>query len=207
MGLPKSWSEVTINQYLNIYKIILAKDLEPIDRQAMVLSELLCKPLQAVYDMPIEDFKHAVAKTSFIYDNNISEKIPTIIEIDGIEYFFDPIRPIKKAGEFIDISHLTKDKDDTIYNLHKVMAVLCKPKKVQDYNERCEIFLHKMTMDKCYPLSVFFLNVSIKSAPIIEAYLEKQVQKGMKEMAKIVEEEMGKKLSMNIGDGMQPLTR
>lgn len=176
--------------YLDIYKIIQDKDLETLDRHAMVISALLQKPLDVVYDLPINEFKEMVSKTQFLYENNMPEKIPMHIEIDGIVYHFDPIRPIKKAGEFIDISHLTKDKDLTIYNLHKVMAVLCKPKQEQDYNERCEIFLHKMTMDNCYPLSVFFLNVSLKSAPIIKDYLEKQVLKNKKIMVEILEEAM-----------------
>lgn len=174
-----------------------------LDKQAMLIAELTNESLESVYDMEIDKFKESINKTQFLYETNLPEKIPTTVEIDGMVYYFDPIRPIKKAGEFIDISHLTKDKENTIYNLNKIMAVLCRPRDEgkQTFEERAEIFLHKMTMDNCYPLSVFFLNVSIKSASIIEAYLEKEVQKNMKKMAIMVEGEMGKLPSTNIGGG------
>lgn len=202
MRLPNSWGSVTIKQYLDIYKILQDNTSDLLDKNAMIISALANVPLKDVYDMDYSKFKEAVADTAFLYDSDIGEKIPMDITIDGIEYRFDPIKPIKKAGDFIDLSHLTKDKDETIYNLHKVMAVLCKPKGEQSFEERSEIFLHKMTMDKCYPLSVFFLNVSIKSAPIIEVYLEKQVQKGMRTMTKMVEEAMEKQHTQSIGGGI-----
>jgi hypothetical protein len=190
MKLPKNWNEITIKQYLAIHKILTDKEIDIVDRQVMVLSELLNVSEQYVEALNIDVFKQMVVDTKFLYEVDIDKRIPIDFEIDGVLYNFDPIKPIKKAGDFIDISHLTKESEEIIYNLHRIMAVLCKPKGEQSYEERCDLFYNKLTIDKAYPISLFFSTVFQNLLPHIQNSLVKENKKNLKKMEQMIAEEL-----------------
>ena len=186
MNVPKDWAGISIKTYLQIHNILTDKTIDIIDSQVELVAVLTGQTAKEIEDLDIVVFKELVRDTQFIFENNIPKEIPLTIEIDGVEYLFDFMKPIKKAGDFIDISHLTKKPEDTIYNIHKIMAVLCKPLKEQSFEERCDIFYEKLTIDKAYPIALFFWTVFQSSLSIIQNSLDKQIEKNLKVMEEMV---------------------
>lgn len=196
MKLPKGWHEVTIKQYLGINDLIIDQSIDMIDKQVRVIAELTGRSIDEIEQLDLSEFKSMCSQTSFLYEKP-SDRLTGSFIIDGVKYIFYPTKPIRKAKDFIDLSHLTKDKDHILDNIHKIMAVFCKPETEQDFNERAEIFLQKLTIDKAYPIAVFFWTVFQKLSPIIQNSLIQTNQKRMTEMIEMLEEE----LTTNIGHG------
>ena len=155
-----------------------------------------------ILGLEIEDFKKHSKDLDFLkvpYEGDMKKEFT----INGVEYVVNWEMQKRTAGQFIDLSELTKKQDDINYNLHKILAVICIPKGSKydgNITERAEIFRKHLTMDIVFPISGFFLAVLKNSLPVIQDYLKQDIQKKRRELIQMIRD------SQSIGDGTAHLT-
>ena len=196
-----NWSNITLEQYQEIVAI-LGTDLPEFNKELELVCYLFNLPKDEVLNMSIDTFKDYSAKLEFLktpHEGNMLKEF----NINDITFQVGWELQKRTAGQFIDLSELTKEQDMINDNLHKILAVICIPKGSKydgDITDRAELFKKHLTMDKVFPISGFFLAVLKSSLPVIQDYLMRDVEKKKKELLEMI------KASMSIGDGMPHLT-
>lgn len=196
-----NWSNITLEQYQEVIAIS-GTDLPEFNKELELVCYLFNLPKDEVLNMSIDTFKDYSKKIGFLTTPHEGDMIKEF-EINGVTYQVGWELQKKTAGQFIDLSELTKVPDTINDNLHKILAVICIPKGSKyngDITDRAELFKKHLTMDKVFPISGFFLTVLKNSLPVIQDYLTKDVEKKKKELLQMIKD------SMNIGDGMPHLT-
>jgi hypothetical protein len=191
-----TWKETTIEQYQQILAIAKT-DLPDFNKEIELVSYLFNISKNEIMNYPLEKFKYLAKKIDFLEDVYEGE-MQTVFNLDGVEYEVYWKMETKTAGQFIDLSELTKDPELINDNLHKILAVICLPKGSKyDGNtlERAEVFRSKLTMDVVFPIAGFFLTVLNNSLPDIQDYLSKKIQSQQRELLTMIRD------SMTIGDG------
>lgn len=191
-----TWKNITIEQYQQI--VAIAKtDLPEFNKEIELVSYLFNVSKDEIMYYPIEKFKYLAKQIDFLEDVYEGE-MQTKFTIDGVEYQVHWEMEKKTAGQFIDLSEMTKDSELINDRLHQILAVICVPKgEKYDTNimQRAEIFKKHLTMDVVFPISGFFLTVLKASLPDIQDYLTKQIKIQQKELLQMIKD------SMSIGDG------
>lgn len=196
-----NWSDIKLSQYQKIVEIANT-DLPNFNKEMELVGYLFGIPYDELLNMPLEKFKHYSKKLDFlqdVYEGDMHKEFT----INGVEYVVGWELQKKTAGQFIDLSELTKEPDLINDNLHKILAVICLPKGSKydgNITERANIFREYLTMDIVYPISGFFLTILKSSLPIIQDYLSQEIQKQQKDLMEMI------KASMSIGDGTAHLT-
>lgn len=206
-----NWSNITLEQYQEVVSIaetdynkddmFTYKDEITPSSEFRKEIELVCYlynlPKDEVLNMPIEKFKEYSKKLDFLqtaYEGNMSKEF----ELNGVTYVVGYEVQKRTAGQFIDLSELTKEPDMVNDNLHKILAVICIPKGSKydgNINERAEVF-KQLPMTIVFPISSFFLQVLKNSFPIIQDYLMEDIQKKKKELLEMIKD------SPSIGGGI-----
>lgn len=110
----------------------------------------------------------------------------------------------RTAGQFIDLTSLTKDPELINQNLHQILAILCLPKgeayTAETFEDRSNLFRDNLTMNIALPMSVFFWKVLNESLPIIADSLNEKIVM----MTQDLKTQMDKEILMSTGVGMQP---
>lgn len=191
-----TWKETTIEQYQQILAIAKT-DLPDFNKEIELVSYLFNISKNEIMNYPLEKFKYLAKKIDFL-ENVYEGEMQTVFSLDGVEYQVHWQMETKTAGQFIDLSELTKDSELINDNLHKILAVICLPKGSKyDGNilERAEVFRSKLTMDVVFPIAGFFLTVLNNSLPDIQDYLSKKIQSQQRELLTMIRD------SMTIGAG------
>lgn len=191
-----TWKETTIEQYQQILAIAKT-DLPDFNKEIELVSYLFNISKNEIMNYPLEKFKYLAKKIDFL-ENVYEGEMQTVFSLDGVEYQVHWQMETKTAGQFIDLSELTKDSELINDNLHKILAVICLPKGSKyDGNilERAEVFRKKLTMDVVFPIAGFFLTVLNNSLPDIQDYLSKKIQSQQRELLTMIRD------SMTIGAG------
>ena len=196
------WSDITIEKYQRILAVTNT-ELPNFNKEMELVGYLFGIPNNELLNMPIEKFKHYTKQLEFL--NNFYEgEMQKEFTINGIKYCVHWEMQKRTAGQFVDLSELTKDADLINDNLHLILAVICLPEN-EPYNsekilQRAQVFKQHLTMDIVYPIAGFFLTVLQSSLPVIQDYLNKDIQKNQRELLEMIKD------SMSIGDGMPHLT-
>ena len=191
-----TWKDITIEQYQHILAIAKT-DLPNFNKEVELVSYLFNISKDDIMYYPIEKFKYLAKQIEFLEDM-FEGDMQTLFTIDGIEYKVHWEMEKKTAGQFIDLSEMTKDPELINDKLHQILAVICIPKGEKydvNFMERSEIFRKKLTMDVVFPISGFFLTVLKSSLPDIQDYLNKQIKTQQRELLTMIRD------SMSIGDG------
>lgn len=199
MKIPKEWSELTLKQYYELIDVIAATSLTETEKACRAIVAVTGEKETKVEDLSISEFKQHYKSILELVDKPIDKRVPASFKVNGKVYIFEYKRPIAKAKHLMVLSQLTKEKKDTIYNLHKIMANFCECKtdKKQTYEERAKEFYNHMTIDIAYGVSAFFLNISIQLLQNIQTSLEKKSNKMIQELQK-----EGEKLMKKDGAGL-----
>ena len=195
------WKDITIEQYQEVVSIA-GTDLPEFNKEMEVVRYLFNIDKDELLNMPIERFKHYSKQIEFLGDVYEGE-MQTEFELNGKTYSVHWEMQKRSAGQFIDLTELTKDKDMIVDNMHKLMAVICVPKGEKydgNIKERSEEFRKHLTMDVTFPISGFFLTVLKASLPVIQDYLTRNIEAKKKELLQMIKD------SMSIGDGIPHLT-
>jgi hypothetical protein len=190
-----TWKDITIEQYQHILAIAKT-DLPNFNKEVELVSYLFNISKDDIMYYPIEKFKYLAKQIEFLEDM-FEGDMQTLFTIDGIEYKVHWEMEKKTAGQFIDLSEMTKDPELINDKLHQILAIICIPKGEKydvNFNERSEIFRKKLTMDVVFPISGFF-DCFKSSLPDIQDYLNKQIKTQQRELLTMIRD------SMSIGDG------
>lgn len=201
MKLPKSWNDVTIEQYLKIAKLDVTK-LDPIDVKIQLLSIFTGKDESAFVDMELTEFNKLTRELSFLNTLNISDKIRYTFKLDGIKFQANIFVNEITTSEYFDLMSYCRDKETINSNLHNILAIFIKPKKRWFFksknikrSEVAELFYKKLPITIAYPLSVFFCELLKNTTKGLKNYSEQQTKKAIR----ILKKEIG---SQKSGDGL-----
>lgn len=204
MKLPKSWNEVSIEQFIEIYDIAQDESIEPIDKSIRIFSILSGLTIEQVENLTLDDWVSFQKDIKFINDFP-KATYPKSFKLKG--FIWKPKTDIRNltAGEYISSVELTKDKENIIINTPGLAALYLQPykgwwifKKKADltYEQKRDI-LRAANVQQIYPLALFFCTLLMKLVESIPDYLNKT----MKEVAKEVEK-LQKQEDWQHGDGI-----
>jgi len=152
-----SWNKISIEQG---QAIIVANNLEPLDRDIKILSVLHKKPVEYFEAYPKELLMKEIEKTSWV-DQLPDGKNMKIFRSGNYVYKF---RTLPEQLSKSDFAMLQKLGQGTYENLHKILALLSTkyrmfPQKQiigTDFEARSELFLKKMPFGTAYAYCLFF---------------------------------------------------
>jgi hypothetical protein len=196
-----SWDKLTIGKWQEAITLdgIRLEGFEASIELLRVLSDLTIKDIHALTLIELNNYS---AKLNFL-NTPCESKLKDSFKVNGKTFNVNWRLESRTAGQFIDLTSLTKDPDLINQNLHYILSILCLPKG-EDYNsesfeDRAQLFKEHLTMDVALPMSVFFYKVLTESLPnIADSLTEKANQ-----MTKDLKMQMEKEHSANTGVGMQ----
>jgi len=189
MRLPKSWNEVSIEQFIEVYDIAQDESIEPIDKSIRIFSILSGLSIDQVEDLTLDEWTQYQQQIKFINDFP-KATYPKSFKLEG--YIWKPTLDVRKitAGEYISSIELTKDRENIIINTPKLAALYLTPykgwwifkKKAElTFEEKANI-LNRANVNQIYPLALFFCTLLMKLMENIPDYLNKTMKEIQKEV-------------------------
>jgi hypothetical protein len=120
-NLINSWSEVTLEKWLQIIEIETGSKTKEAEETIATLSDM---SKQLIKELSIKDVAVIMGKVAEMQANENSS-LKRIIEIEGVEYGFHPDLDEITLGEYADLETMIKDgvKD----NMPELMSILYRP--------------------------------------------------------------------------------
>lgn len=122
--VPKAWSAITLKKYLELKKDMDAYKDDEDAVIAVILHHLCGFPAEYISQLPIETFV-SIKDDLLSFLGNINLPLKQIIEIDGVEYGFEPNLSKIAYGAYVDISKYEMVGIDS--NWAEVMSILYRP--------------------------------------------------------------------------------
>jgi hypothetical protein len=196
------WNKVSVGQYQQI-DIILRSDLLPLDKELHIYSILFGRPVEWFEELPLSELVKYRQRTEFLKE--LPKDILTArVKVAQRRYQLTLNIESLTGGDFIDLTTYTKNKDEIIENMHKLLAIFMKPVKPWYYFGKMNVPLKereadakRMVMSDAYPLTLFFCKVLNNLPTAMQDYLKKELDK----LIKMVRKELKKKDSKSTGDG------
>lgn len=182
--IPENWSQITIGQY-QATTAIMAKELSDIE-QRMELAYLFAG--EDASGWTLAKLKSETNKILSFLGHLPESKMYYRFEIDSRTFSVNPIVQTMTGGQYIDLTTLLRKPEETINNLHNIMAVIATEGSYRGYVENGKLFQEKLTMDKVFPLSAFFLRVGKNYLKIIESSLIRETKKMKREERRLKKE-------------------
>jgi len=159
MKLPKSWSDVSVGQYIEVIKSIQLDS--NFETQLELLGVLADVPTEDLEDLELDEFSKLIAKISFVQSEPSKRNAQKICD-----YQLKPLDKIK-VEEFLDLEYyITKDY---IQHLPIICAILYKQTRVDEWNH-LTYEPHEYDLEE---RSKEFLDISINSVyGVITSYLQ-----------------------------------
>lgn len=190
--LPKNWNDITIEQYVAVYKTL---EEEPKDAEAQ-LNLLIKRTCLLTFKEPewVEDnlTMNDLAKMQDFLKSELPTKLITDFRFKGRRYKAD-IDPTKyDAGRYMSV--MNQLKDSKIDNLHKVIFLICREVDwkgktievpIEELGQRIEDF-KELPLKIANPLSVFFYSLSDNLTKDILEYSTELMKKAQEK----IQEEM-----------------
>jgi hypothetical protein len=200
--IPTGWHEVTVSQFIKIAEVPKL-GFDETDSNLRILSILTGVDDTYFTGVELPQLKKIFQKISFISTKPEGLPLKQKVMINGRRYRVNYLPSTITAGEYIDISHYTKDANA---NLPKILAIYLKPvnflgfkrkdcyKKVEgkyvqtlESREWTEKHLPDvLTMDVVFPMSSFFLKLWQRLINDTKVYFGKVSEKKIKELRKQV---------------------
>lgn len=185
---PKSWSEVSISKYIQIYN--LKDEQDPIDAYLKTIAIILDISYGELLNLPLTEFEQIKIDLEFINQQPSQNKLKETIEIDGITYHqFTDFKNVS-LGMFVDLESYIGE-ENFINNLHKIASRLYRKENtitynVSECNRTADIFFEKMDIETCLSVILFFYLVALDYIPShTKTYsMLDQAMMGMKMMKK-----------------------
>lgn len=177
---PNTWSEISLGNFQKI--IELKNETDGINTLVKIISTLSGIDEEVLNDLPYTEFIRLSDACEFVF-TECKEEPKFEFTLNGVKYkMMDDITKIKTA-EYIDLDTLLRDKENTIGNLHVIMAILYRPKnkngEIEKYDsktllERAELFKDNMTCDYCLSAMLFSSALAQVCVDYIKVYSKKQ---------------------------------
>ena len=152
---PTAWSGVTIQQWMALRDLAdeYKEDGNTLTYQIRQLAIMADIREDQAREVPLSEYNNLRRRFLFLQvppDGKAPGKFTIKSNTYRPRLDFDSMT----ASEFIDLTEYSKSPED---NAHELLALMCDgPGKA---HERAEVFLQCLTMDKAYPLLVFFYTV------------------------------------------------
>lgn len=210
--IPTTWAEISLKQYIEIADII-AIDMDEIDKQIKIISILSKEPETKIMEMNLSALKEAIRITSFIYTKPKTKGIKHVIRL-GLQRF-EINYDLKKinAGEYIDLTSMTKDKDLITQNLPMILAIFFHPINIIGQRKKTcyvngaqtlesriktsKLIEKHLMMDDVMQLSSFFLTVSVRLTEATIKIIEKENKKVANQLNELIKKDL-----QSFGDGI-----
>lgn len=190
MKLPKSWNDVTINQYYELLDVIDVP-LSDEDKALSILSALSGISIESLEsDIDVKALTKAINDINFISDATPKGNAKAYFKLKGRHFRFDLILKDSNASSFISLNNFAKDKK----SIHKVLAIFCnemnwfglkKKRTVNFQNEIAEFLKENMKMNEAFLYRDFFLHSFKALSKATLDYLDKQNRTTLKKMKAI----------------------
>lgn len=186
MKVPKSWSEVSIDQFLKYTTICTRKWEDPIDLEINVLATFTGKDPKEIEKLKTKELMGYIKEMEFL-KHLPKSNLHSHFKCNGNTYkaclTFDEMT----AGQFVNFSDILKGvkAEDYIYQMHQLIGAMCMKKEgwlrpryeYKGYKETSDEFYKHMTIDIAYPYYVFFCKVMERALVDTQSYLLKKVKK------------------------------
>lgn len=195
MKLPKGWHEVTIAKFAEYYTLSQSKIKDALDYEVRVISIFSGVSVQEIEKLKTSELVEIAKKLSFLKELPTT-KIPITFKCGANKYKAIITMSDMTTGQFMAFNDILKNvkAEDSVYEMHRLIAAMCqKQRRGMFYengqlsfnryewkNEGAEEIRTKLTMDKAYPLYVFFCNVMERLPNAIRSYLINETKKAMK---------------------------
>jgi hypothetical protein len=185
LTIPKSWKDININQFLQIHAALEMRDIDTLDRNIYLAAALLNTNVDWVEDnMTLQQIGQVIREASFAQEEP-KGKVKKYFWLNGrlwkVELEAKNITP----AQFFDLSTYTKTPQETVDNVAKIMATICRPiytKYDSDKIEaRAKMFGEKMRFDFAYATSLFFWGLYNKFCDATLTYLADRLKVKTKE--------------------------
>jgi hypothetical protein len=185
LTIPKSWKDININQFLQIHAALEMRDIDTLDRNIYLAAALINTNVDWVEDnMTLQQIGQVIREASFAQEEP-KGKVKKYFWLNGrlwkVELEAKNITP----AQFFDLSTYTKTPQETVDNVAKIMATICRPiftKYDSDKIEaRAKMFGEKMRFDFAYATSLFFWALYNKFCDATLTYLADRLKVKTKE--------------------------
>lgn len=211
--VPTSFNDITIKEYFKVNEIYKGKG-TLMEKEIEVMALIGRTHSAVVKKINIVQFKKIYGRFKFLEDiEALAKKKPKrYFWVKGVLYKTSFNVKKFKAEEWIDVMNYGKDGEQHLLNIHKSLAVHCKPVFSFRKNraKRAKLFEESMTVGVAYPIFVFFYAVWRASIPHIRTYLESLMKENQRDLEKAVEDMKGlidEKHLESIGVGLSRLTQ
>lgn len=195
--LPKSWNDITLEQYGDIYDITQQPPVKgdpfwEVEQNCKVLSVITGEPFDKLYgETPTIEIKHRYRQIAFIATPPSSRPIQKF-KLGKFKWFVQYEINKLPASKYIDLRGLTKESENIIYNAPALISIFCTPHRFSwktfrwvkaeiDDSEKTEL-LKKCPVSVAYPLTVFFCNLYNSLTEVTEDYLNQQLKQTIREV-------------------------
>jgi len=184
------YSDLTIKQFLNC-KLISEMQTDPIDRNVRLLAEVSGKSVDEIESLPLTELKAKLKYLANIEDLGEVGKVKMKFKVKGKSFKVIWKTQELTSGQYIDVSHFTKEPDKIIYNIHNILAAISVPMKYgliqQKYDgakhkDIADLLYNHMTIAQAYPIMLFFCRYYEELDSNILTYLVEEGKKALKEV-------------------------
>jgi hypothetical protein len=184
------YSDLTIKQFLNC-KLISEMQTDPIDRNVRLLAEVSGKTVDEVESLPLTELKAKLKYLANIEDLGEVGKVRMKFKVKGKSFKVIWKTQELTSGQYIDVSHFTKEPEKIIYNIHNILAAISVPMKYgliqQKYDgakhkDIADLLYNHMTIAQAYPIMLFFCKYFAELDSNILTFLVEEGKKALKEV-------------------------
>lgn len=193
MNAPKSWKDVSINQYYDFLDT-LDLPLNDEDKALAMLASLSGVSIEYLQNnVGIKDLAKAIRDLNFISEIKGIGQVKPTFKLKGKKFSFDMILKESSASSFISFLELTKSIDISKKSIHNIIAIFCyelnffgfkKKRTVQSQKEIAEYLKNNMSMNDAFLYRDFFLLSYKQLSKATLIYLDKQNKKMLKTLMK-----------------------
>ncbi len=162
---------------------------DPIDKNVRLLAEVSGKSVDEIESLPITELKAKLKHLANIEDLGEVGKVRMKFKVKGKSFKVIWKTQDLTSGQYIDVSHFTKEPEQIIYNIHNILAAICVPMKYgliqQKYDgtkhkDIADLLYNHMTIAQAYPIMLFFCRYYEELDKAILTYLVEESQKTLK---------------------------
>lgn len=182
------YNDITIEQYQKLSNCILLQT-ENIEGSEVVNAYELGMDILEIFEgvprtessaWQVKDFDDRLAKYKFLNEPIQSDEWVKELKVQNKTYKVKQTPDKWNVGQYVSMANLTKRQEDIVDNCHLIVAVMLND--TTDTSELmafAEVVRKEVTIDKAYPLAVFFTAVMLMLPPSIAAYLKVETLTGL----------------------------
>ena len=180
VNIKKSWSEITIKEYIIISNILSSEYLEEdqkIERLILTLTDLNQVELN---QLKTTDYTKIVSALKFIKDLPKSKSIPNTLTIKDKKFVVDTKLSEIVTGQYLMLQNIMKGDTTFDDRLKQVLGIFIHPKDTKwgdfDFEENSEYLYNNLSIEFGYGLAVFFSSIANKLLKATQRYLTKEMK-------------------------------